>query len=45
MDRHNVLSNHEKAREFKKKDKNKSLKKDADEENNVLFFAQVKSKC
>ena len=30
---------------FKKNNKNDSLKKGADEENNVLSFAQVKEKC
>ena len=33
MDGHSVLSNYKMAGEFKKNDKNKSLKKDADEEN------------
>ena len=44
MDRHNVLSNYKMAREFKKNNKNKSLKEDADEENNALSFAQIKLK-
>ena len=44
VDRHNILSNHEMGGELKKNNKNKSLKKDAEEENNVLSFTQVKSK-
>ena len=45
IDRHNILSNHKTAKEFKKNNKNKSPKKDADEETNVLSFAQAKEKC
>ena len=44
VDGHNVLSNHKIAGEFKNNNKNKPLKKDADKETNVLFFALVKVK-
>ena len=39
-----LLSKHKMAREFKKNNKNKSLKKDINEENSTLSFAQVKLK-
>ena len=42
---HNIFSNYKTAGEFKKINKNKSLKKGDKEENNTLSFAQVKFKC